>query len=116
MPTMYGVAAIVLVFLGEALSIVAELLASKKFGSHSFAIVFALGALLITVGGMCLVLGYMLGYQHLKNIWIIFAVSVGSIVVIEPLLAYGLFRQPPTLGALVGLGLGLAGIVAALVF
>jgi hypothetical protein len=56
----------------------------------------------------------MVGYAHLKNIWIVMAVSVGSIVVVEPLLAYMMFEHLPTTGAVIGLVLGVVGILAAL--
>ncbi len=69
---------------------------------------------LITLGGAVLIAGYMLGYVHLKNIWIVTAISVGSILIVEPLLAWLLFHQMPTLGAGIGLTLGALGVLAAL--
>ena len=108
--------AVLLVFLGETLSILAELVASKRVAADSsnYLTVFFWPFVLIVVGGAMLVAGYMLGYLHLKNIWIIAALSVGSILIVEPILAFVLFRQAPTLGAAIGLILGALGTLSAL--
>jgi hypothetical protein len=108
--------AILLIFVGEALSIGAELGASRRFAEHNdaYVLIFLWMFPLIALGGALLVVGYMLGYSHLKNIWIIAAVSVSSIVVVEPLLAFLLFRQLPTFGAAIGFALGVLGTLAAL--
>lgn len=103
------------IFLGESLSIVAELIASKRFTetTNHFAALWPM-YLLITLGGVLLVTGYVLGYMHLRNIWIIVAISVGSILVVEPVLTWLLFREVPTTGAFIGLVLGAAGTLAAI--
>jgi hypothetical protein len=108
---------VLLVFLGETLSIVAELIASKRAAAANpnLLSIFLLMFIPIAIGGACLVVGYMLGYVHLKNIWIVAAISVGSILIIEPILAFVLFRQLPTLGASIGLACGVLGTFAALV-
>ncbi|WP_271592106.1 hypothetical protein [Bradyrhizobium sp. CCBAU 65884] len=75
------------IFLGEALSIFAQLVASRQFGKAGDDLAMLLPMLLlISFGGMLLVFGYALGYMHLKNIWIIVAISVGAILVVEPTL------------------------------
>lgn len=109
-------AAVALIFFGEAFSIAAELHASRRAlqDPGSFVTIFGPMFLLITLGGALLVAGYMLGYLHMKNIWIIAAVSIGSIVVVEPILAWTLFHQIPTTGALIGLVLGVLGVLFAL--
>lgn len=109
--------AVALIFLGEAGSIAAELIASRGLAARggSYLSFLSLGMyLLIAIAGIMLVTGYMLGYAHLKNIWIIAAISIGSILVIEPVMAYLLFREAPTLGAWIGLILGGVGTLAAL--
>jgi len=104
------------VFAGEVLAIGAELLASKYANDgHPMLQTFLIFMIPMTLGGALLLLGYMYGYLHLKNIWLITALSVTSILVVEPILAYVLFQQLPTLGAGVGLALGLVGIFAVLV-
>ncbi|MBB4363026.1 hypothetical protein GGD65_004059 [Bradyrhizobium sp. CIR18] len=70
--------------------------------------------LLVSLGGILLVFGYALGYMYLKNIWIIVAISVGAILVVEPILAVLLFRDVPTAGSLIGLILGGFGALAAI--
>jgi hypothetical protein len=114
---MFGkIASLLLIFAGEVLSIGAELVGSKRAaeaGAHYWS-VFTLMFLVITLGGALLVGGYMLGYLHYKNIWVVTALSIGSILIVEPLLAFVLFHQAPTLGAWVGLTLGALGIAATL--
>ena len=63
--------------------------------------------------GVLLVLGgYYVGYLSFKNIWVVSVISVGSVLIAEVILAITLFGEQPTLGAWVGLGFGLAGILA----
>ncbi|HQT92179.1 MAG TPA: hypothetical protein PL001_09155 [Candidatus Kryptobacter bacterium] len=108
--------AVLLIFMGETLSIGAELIAARRFVAHGseYASIFLYMFTLITIGGALLVLGYMFGYVYLKNIWIIAAISVGSILIVEPLLTVLLFKQLPTMGAAIGLGCGVLGIFASL--
>lgn len=110
--------AVLLVLIGETLSIGAELVASRRFAAHSeeYVSIFLPMFILITIGGAFLVAGYMFGYVHLKNIWIIAAISVGSILIVEPLLMILLFKQLPTTGAFIGLVLGFAGLISATLF
>ncbi|WFU54847.1 hypothetical protein QA639_35640 [Bradyrhizobium pachyrhizi] len=111
---MSKIVAVGAIFLGEALSIIAELVASKQFEKAGANLTTLLPMfLLIMIGGVLLVYGYALGYMHLKNIWIIVAISVGAILVVEPILALLLFREVPTIGSLIGLALGAPGTLAA---
>ena len=112
----YKTVTILLVFIGETLSMASELIASQlaaKYHANYPASFFQM-FILIALGGALLVAGYMIGYFHLRNIWIITAISIGSILIVEPLLALLLFRQLPTFGAAVGLTFGLLGTLAAL--
>jgi len=115
MNTIVKIAAVALIFFGEAFSILAQLMASKKIepgfaGQQGFLIwMFIAGA----VGGVLLVAGYILGYSKFQNIWVVTAISIGSIVIFEPILAMLLFRQIPTFGSGVGLILGVLAIIAA---
>lgn len=109
------IVAVAAIFVGEALSIIAELIASKQFGKAGGDLAMLLPIfLLISVGGILLIFGYALGYMHLKNIWIIAAISVGAILVAEPILALLFFRDAPTTGSLIGLTLGALGTLAAI--
>ncbi|MBI1969695.1 hypothetical protein HYS48_03285 [Candidatus Woesearchaeota archaeon] len=69
--------------------------------------------LIMILGGGFLIAGYMLGFQAFQNIWVVSVVSITSILVIEPILAYTIFQQLPTKGAFLGLILGVLGFMAA---
>lgn len=110
--------AIFLIFVGEALAIYAEMLAARSLSltSRPFLSVFLKMFLVIAIGGGFLVAGYMLGFKSFQNIWIVSAASITSILIIEPVLAYAVFQQLPSRGALVGLIFGLLGFVSAIFF
>ena len=114
---MYKLATIILLFLGEAFSVYAEMIASKAhaLGTQSFAGIFAKATLQIAIAGALLIAGYMLGYRAFKNIWIVSAVSIASILIMEPFIGYLIFKQLPTLGAVYGLLLGTLGFIATFV-
>ncbi len=71
---------------------------------------------IITLAGAFLILGYMLGYSAFKNIWIVSAASITSILIMEPILGFLFFRQMPTTGATIGLILGAVGFITTLLF
>ncbi|MEM5834417.1 MAG: hypothetical protein QXQ69_01040 [Candidatus Aenigmatarchaeota archaeon] len=108
---------ILLLFLGEALAIYSEIagankvLNENKISSETFLWFF----LLITIAGLPLIAGYFLGIIAFKNIWIVSVVSIVSILIVEPILAYLIFKQFPTYGALIGLILGSVGLIITLV-
>jgi uncharacterized membrane protein len=109
---------LVLIVLGEVFAIGSEMVGSHKYNveHQSFLSIFGKLVLPIIVGSLCLLAGYMLGYKAFKNIWIVSAISVTSILVVEPTLAWFLFKELPTLGASIGIGLGVVGLIVALVF
>ena len=111
---LYQIAAVVLVFFGEALAVTSELFASKLTASGSYMSTFLWMSLLMAIGGAMLIGGYMLGYLHFKNIWIVVVVSLGTLTILEPLLALILFHESPTTGALIGLVLGILALLSAL--
>ncbi|KYK44216.1 hypothetical protein A1D31_37365 [Bradyrhizobium liaoningense] len=115
MTLMLKIVAVAAIFLGEALSILAELIASRQFrkAGGDLAMLWPM-FLLVSLGGILLVCGYALSYMQLKNIWIIVAISVGAILVVEPILTLLLFRDVPTAGSLIGLMLGALGTLAAI--
>ncbi|WGS19322.1 MULTISPECIES: hypothetical protein [unclassified Bradyrhizobium] len=64
-------------FPGEALSVIAELIASRQFGKTGGDPTMLLPMfLLISYGGILLVCGYTFGNMHLKDIWSMI-VSIG---------------------------------------
>jgi len=105
-----------LLFGGEAVAIAAEMIAARSHGvpTDPFLRTFLRLLPLIVAGSILLLAGYMLGYRTFRNIWLVSAISITSILIIEPLLAWTLFHQAPTKGALLGLLFGAAGFASAL--
>ena len=114
--TRLQVGVLLLLIIGETLSIYAEMLGARNFGTSSTLHLFLKMLVMFTLAGGLLIGGYMLGFSAFKNIWVVSAISVGSLLIVEPLLAYTLFGQLPTRGALIGFLLGIAGILSALFF
>ncbi|NOS67128.1 MAG: hypothetical protein HOO67_02070 [Candidatus Peribacteraceae bacterium] len=107
---------LLLIFLGEFFVIYAEIRASNTYSlpGQSFGRVFLAMFPVFLVGGALLMSGYILGYRAFQNIWIVTAISITSVLVVEPLLAFTIFQQVPTRGAWLGLGFGTAGLLSAL--
>lgn len=103
----------VVLFLGESLIIGAEMWAAKNFQNSPRPEHLILTAFVIAVIGVALlVYGYTWGYQAFKNIWIVTALSVAGILIVEPLIAWFLFQEIPTKGALIGFILGVVGLIS----
>ena len=109
---------ICLIFLGEAISIYAEMVGARSnfVASQPFLQIFLKVFLIIAVAGGFLVTGYMLGFKSFNNIWIISIASITSILILEPILAWTFFSQVPTIGAIVGFILGGIGLFASIFF
>jgi len=99
---------IALIFIGEAISIFAEMVGarSNNIASEPFWQIFLKVFLIIAIAGGFLVLGYMLGFNAFKNIWIVSVASITSILIMEPILAWAFFKQAPTIGATIGFVMG----------
>ncbi len=107
--------ALALIITGEAVMIYAEISGAKIYsGNFTFQESFSKSIIAIFIGGSILLSGYIIGYRGFKNIWIVSAVSVTSILVIEPILNYLIFQQLPTKGAFIGLIFGAIGFISAL--
>ena len=104
--------AIALIFLGEAIAITAELFSAKIYNNSVKVLV--VGFAVVFLGSALLVAGYVFGFKSFKNIWIVSVLSLVSILLVEPLLDYVIFKQLPTRGAFVGLILGVLGFVSAI--
>jgi len=117
-PTYSKILVIALLFVGEALSIYAEMVGAKSgnIASQPFFSVFAKMFLIITIAGGFLIAGYMLGFKAFESIWIVSVASITSILIVEPILAYAFFQQMPTTGAVIGLILGVIGFAFAIFF
>ncbi len=112
----HRILAILFIFIGEVFSIGAQLAASKRVvhGAEGASAYLWWMYLIGALGGVLIVAGYVYAYMYFKNIWIVTAISIGSIVLFEPLLALILFKEVPTMGALIGIVLGVLGILSAL--
>lgn len=115
--SMLQILSIFLLFFGESLAIYSEIAGANrvesqnKISNETFWWFF----ILITIAGLPLIGGYFLGILAFKNIWIVSVVSIVSILIMEPILAYLIFKQFPTSGALIGFVLGSIGLVVTLV-
>lgn len=115
---MLKIVTIALIFTGEMLAIYTEMIGAKThiIFSENFWEVFLKMLAIMVIAGALLIAGYMLGYRAFKNIWIVSAISITSILIIEPILAWTTFQQLPTTGALIGLILGAMGLFISLSF
>lgn len=106
-----------ILIIAEGLNILAEMYAARLGGIRAlfeqqnlylFVVVFIGCSLLLT--------GYAIGYSAAKNIWVVTAMSIGGILVVEPFLAWTFFHEIPTKGAIVGLVLGTIGLIATIIW
>lgn len=102
--------------MGESIAIYSEMIAAKtNFSSpQTFLHIFLKMFVIIIIAGGFLIAGYMLGFSAFNDIWIVSVASITSILIMEPILAYTIFRQIPTKGAIIGLVFGFLGFVSAL--
>jgi hypothetical protein len=110
---LYHILAILLVFVGELLAVYAETFGvkSKIFSSGFWRIV-----LIMSLGGLFLILGYILGYKSYGNLWTVTVISITTLLIAEPLVIIFAFHQTPTLGAIIGFILGVIGLIVSLFF
>ncbi len=110
--------ALILIFVGETLAIYAEMLGARSglVSSQPVLQAFLRMFLLITIAGGFLIAGYMLGFDAFKNIWIVSVASITSILIVEPILAWTIFQQMPTNGAVIGFALGAVGLFLSVFF
>jgi len=114
----FKIFALIILFLGELSTIYGEMAGSRlhALGTPIFSLGMLKYLVLVAVGGIFILAGYVWGYKAFNNIWIISALSVTSILILEPFLAYSIFKQLPTTGALIGFILGVLGLGATLVW
>lgn len=100
---------------GEVLIIYSEVLAAKLYSQDvSFQSMLMQTIPAGIVGAILLVIGYALGLKSFQNIWIVSAISIGSLLIVEPLFNYFYIGHVPTLGSGIGFVLGVLGILASL--
>ncbi len=103
---------ILVLFVGESAAIYSEMIAAKNL-ENFFNTFWKMFGLMI-ISALFLILGYMLCMKYIQNIWVVSAISIASIVIIEPTITYFVFHSLPSRGALIGLVLGLLAIASAL--
>lgn len=108
--------AIFLIIFGEFLTIYAEIFGAKlvSLSEPGKLVNWITPVLLVVVGSLALLSGYVVGILGFKDIWIVTAISVTAILVAEPVLAYYFFQTPPSMNALIGFSLGGLGLVITL--
>ena len=116
--TLLKILVLLLIFAGEGLAIYAEMIGARdnNIATQSFLNIFLKMFLVIAVAGAFLIAGYMLGFNSFKNIWIVSVISITSILIIEPILAWTIFGQTPTPGAIIGFSLGTIGLFISIFF
>jgi hypothetical protein len=105
------VLAIILILVGEMLTIYTELFMARTARELLNLREYWTVLIIISIGGALLLLGYRIGYNNFSNIWVVVGISLTSILIIEPILAFGMFNDHPTKGAVIGLILGTIGML-----
>jgi hypothetical protein len=82
---------------------------------HSYWPIFIKAFIAVTFAGGLLIAGYMLGAKSFKSIWVVIALSITPILIIEPIMGYTLFGTLPSRGASAGLIFGTLGFIATFV-
>lgn len=102
---MYQIISVLLVIAGELSAIIAEIWYAK--GKNQYAM-FAL----MTIAWVLLLLWYGLWYKYLKNLWVIYVVSITAILIIEPIVIYFVTGETPELWTKIGFICGIVGFLA----
>lgn len=108
---------IALLLLGEALMIYAEVMWARLWWASfltQWTVQHRVVLTTLLVWAWLLLLGYVWWYKIVDNIWIVAAISIGCILIVEPILLRSIFQELPTRGALIGLWCGIVGICFAL--
>jgi hypothetical protein len=107
---------LVLILLGEAISVYCEIAfikANKNNGNVFSWGIFIKMVLIMLVAVILLLLGYFFGYINIKNVWLISIISVVSILLAEPLIILSLLKEIPSKGSIIGFILAVVGLIIA---
>ena len=109
---------IALLFVGESLAIYAEVKAAKEQQKTQSlpARRWLIYAAIMTLSGIVLLCGYIFGIIATKDIWTLSVISITSIIIVEPIVAWAVFEEVPRLGAIIGFALGIIGLIVSLIF
>ena len=107
---------LVILFVGEGAGIWAEMMGARAYIQPGATFTRALLPTipLILVSAFLLVTAYTLGLRAFTNIWAVTAISVGSILIVEPLFNLLYIGQTPTFGSGLGFFFGAAGILSSI--
>ncbi|ETK24907.1 hypothetical protein H096_03310 [Pseudomonas sp. FH1] len=108
-----GVSALGLMIVGELCAIYSEVVTARlaQAGDGSWQ-AFIMPVVVMCFAGLCLLGAYWLGYRAVGDIWVVTVVSVTSLLLLEPVVIWGLFQEFPGRGALIGFCLGALGMLA----
>ena len=89
-----------LIFIGEAIAIGLEIFFTSKFRSEgSFAEIIKYLMIAAPLAAACVIfitIGYIYGFRYFNKIWVVTIISWSSIIMIEPILNYFLFKELPS--------------------
>lgn len=102
------------IVLGEILMIYAQISGARDNAHGLHGNVLWKIYLIAALGIWITLTGYVFGLSVYKNIWVVSAISIISILLVEPPAAYFMTHQIPTRGALIGFMLGALGLMATL--
>lgn len=108
-----GVSALGLMVIGEFCAIYSEVVTAKlaQAGDGSWQ-ALTMPVVLMCFAGLCLLGAYWLGYRAVGDIWVVTVVSITSLLLLEPVVIWGLFHEAPGRGALIGFCLGALGMLS----
>jgi hypothetical protein len=112
---MENILPIILVFFGESLMIVVEMMAPFFHEKYSTIQFFTLETSLILFGGYFLVFGYIKGLQTYGNIWKISVCSVTTLLIVEPGFALLFYHQLPDFKTTLGFIFGVIGLIITMI-
>jgi hypothetical protein len=98
--------AILLLIIGEAISIYIELILAK--GNNNILIL----SLIFASATPFLLYGYIIGYSNFQSIWVVTIISTTFLLIFEPILAYTIFKEIPSKGAIIGFIFGVFGFLS----
>jgi hypothetical protein len=109
------VLAVLVMFLAESLCILGEnMVAGRVKAGQSVADYWPLMLVVTILWGVALSAAYGIGMKAFGRIWTVSVVSLGAIVIAEPTIVWLYWHEAPSHGEVVGLLLGFAGMLAAL--
>ncbi|GAB4140474.1 MAG: hypothetical protein Fur0024_1780 [Patescibacteria group bacterium] len=107
---------LILLSVGEILYLLSESFiafgADKNYSVETFWKRFFISIFFTTISSSMILLGYYFGNKLTKNIWIVSVISICSVIVIEPIINFLVFKDFPPFGALIGFVLGFFGVLA----